>query len=67
MSSNLPCGYFFIIGLSLGSLLTTGAYTVISSSPHTYYSRAKAAIEECELNLPRSKHCIITAIPESQQ
>ena len=39
----------------------------VLSFPGTLHSRAKAAIEECELTLPRNQHCIITAIPENQQ
>jgi hypothetical protein len=48
----------------LGVLVTFAFVIIISILPASKISKYNAAINECELKLPRSQQCTITAIPE---
>ena len=48
----------FCIGTILGIILTL--YLPISET----YRTANQSLDQCEAELPRSQHCVITAIPE---
>ena len=61
MNKNTKIG--FIMGVGLTVLFTIG----INLLPISYVSKYKAAIGQCEAELPRNQHCKITAIPEDNQ
>jgi len=52
----------FFIGLIIGIVLIS-----IIFNNFGYGLTMHQAIEKCEASLPRTEHCIITAIPESKQ
>lgn len=52
---------FTIINVIAGIMI---ALILCNFLPGTTLRTAKDAIEECEKTLPRTRHCIISAIPE---
>lgn len=53
----------FIVGVLLGILLTVVTYEFL---PVSTVVKADSVIELCELDLPRTQHCILTAIPKEK-
>lgn len=51
----------FLWGITVGVWLTIGIHTIRFENKVKAYDKA---IDECELHLTRSQHCVITAIPE---
>lgn len=49
-------GFIFIIAI--------GVYTVLSIPAIEQYNEAKKSIEACQQDLPRSKTCVLKAVPE---
>ena len=53
----------FIVGVAVMTIISS----LITTRPGSFASQAHEAIKNCERDLPRSEHCILTAIPESQK
>lgn len=53
----------FIVGFLLGILFTVVTYEFL---PVSTVVKADSAIELCELDLPRTQRCILTAIPKEK-
>jgi hypothetical protein len=51
-------------GLILGAACALLVAALMYNMPGTLRDTAKQALKVCEQDLPRSKHCIITAIPQ---
>lgn len=51
-----------IIGFVFGVLLTV----IVANLPFSKLYKYNSAIKDCERNLPRELHCIITAIPNDE-
>lgn len=57
----------FLVGFMLGFLVGAwmlGIYIAVSGNNS---AMAKTAITECEIELPRNQHCVLTAIPEEMK
>ena len=50
----------FSMGLFIGGIIVIGLVVFTN----TLHNRATKAITQCEKELPRNQHCVITAIPE---
>lgn len=55
---------FTLLNLAIGLII---GLVVFNYFPGTLLKSAQIAIEECEQELPRNQHCILSAIPESQK
>ena len=55
-------GLAFFWGFLLGSLVTIGVALFIDP----IYQESLDALAKCEANLPRTEHCVITAIPAAR-
>ena len=52
--------YAFIVGLAIGALVVT----VFSLDTYDNSRKCTAAINICELELPRNQHCTVSAVAE---
>ena len=64
MQHNVWLITFFLIGAMCGSMLTG---IEISLSTTFITNSQQRLISECEKNLPRTQHCVLTAIPANEK
>ena len=57
----------FFIGYFVGVIFLAGILGIYNLSPDTLVGATNAAIEQCEAELPRNQHCIVTAVPEGRE
>jgi hypothetical protein len=60
MSDDMPLVWMFI-GAIAGAFF---ALTLASGLPGGLWNDAALAIQQCEAQLPRDMHCVVTAMPE---
>lgn len=54
---------FFVLGASI----CVGILALVFAFTDNNCSIAADALEQCELQLPRNQHCVITAVPAESQ
>jgi hypothetical protein len=60
MNDDMPV-VWLTIGALAGALI---AVVIASGVPGTLWNDAALAVEQCEAQLPRNTHCVVTAVPE---